>query len=198
MGKKAKYSTLEALQDSWNDATITFETVAVPTVEERQQEQGDTFFLNCTTVGNKVSDYYTCYDEALADLALHYSKTIKETLPNNKLVGLMYGSSYGGRYEDFPQHHGQSAVHKVLQSPYVDYVHSAYHYYNRSIGGTHYSQHSADSVLLHNKLMIDQIDTKTHLYTGHDKNATNRLGVCPIIKTRRCLGHCKKLSCLLV
>ena len=192
---KQKYDTVAALQESWNDPELTFETAHIPTKEERLGQGDDSFFLNCTPVGNKIADYYTCYDEALADLALHYCQVIKESLPSNKLVGLMHAASYGGRYEQTPHHHGQSAAQKILSSPHVDYVHSAYHYYNRSIGGTHYSQHAVDSVKLHGKLMIDQIDTKTHLYTGSDKNASTAWETEQLLKRDAAYAISKNVGC---
>jgi hypothetical protein len=63
----------------------------------------------------------------------------------------------------FPQHHGHVLAQKLLASPYIDFFQSPYNYYNRCFAGTHYSQHAVDSVLLHGKVMLDQLDTKTHL-----------------------------------
>jgi len=164
-----------ALRDAWNDNSVTFETAEIPTVEQRKYDYNPTLFLNCTTVGNRISDYYRCYDEALADLSIAWCKIIKEASEGKKLAGMMNGYSYCGRYDAkiFPQHHGHGYALKVIDSPHVDFLHSPFHYLNRSVDGTHYSQHAADSIIQHGKLMVDQIDVKPHLRKGPNHNASN-------------------------
>ncbi len=171
---KEKYKGDEhALRESWKDPDVTFDTANIPTVRERLYQESPYFFSTCTPVGNKVADYYNCYDETLADLGIAWCKTIKEAGSKPILAGMMYGYSYCGKHDSrtYPQHFGHGAVMKVLQSEWVDFLHSPYDYFNRSIGGTHFSQHAADSVFNHNKLMVDQIDTKTFLRHGPNTNA---------------------------
>lgn len=160
------------LRESWNDENVTFETVEIPTWPERLKADDPDFFTSCTH-GNRIVDYFMCYDEALADLAIGYCRTVKQASTVPKITGMMHAYSFCGRYAIIPHHHGHGAAMKILKSPHVDFLHSPYHYYNRSIGGPHYSQHSADSVSLHGKLMVDQIDTKSHLRHGPNHNASN-------------------------
>lgn len=171
---KMKYNNnLQKFRDQWNDVNVTFDTAEIPTWPERQRPDDPDFFTACGFAGDRIADYFMCYDEALADLGITYCRAIKEATSIPKLAGMMHAYSFCGRYDIIPHHHGHGGAQKILESEYVDFVHSPYHYYNRSIGGPHYSQHSADSVVLHGKLMIDQIDTKTHLRHGPNHNASN-------------------------
>jgi hypothetical protein len=165
----------QALRESWNDPDITFDTVQIPTRDERLYEQEETFFYTCTPLGNKIADYYRCYDETLADLGIAWCRTIKETAPVPKLAGMMHGYSYCGRHDSslYPHHHGHGAAMKIMESEWVDFLHSPYHYYNRSINGTHYSQHAVDTAVNNGTLLIDQIDSKPHLRWGPNHNASN-------------------------
>lgn len=165
---------VQALRESWKDQNITFETVEIPTAEERLYDESDSFFYTCTPLGNKITDYYRAYDQRLAYLGISWCKAIKEAAPVPKLAGMMHGYSYCGRHDSklYPHHHGHGAAMMVMNSEWVDFLHSPYHYYNRSIGGTHYSQHAADTVINNGKLMIDQIDSKPHLRGGPNWNAS--------------------------
>lgn len=164
----------QALRESWNDPNITFDTVEIPTAEERLYDENESFFYTCTPLGNKIADYYRAYDERLADLAIAWCKTIKEAAPVPKMAGLMHGYSYCGRHDSslYPHHHGHGAAMKIMNSEWVDFLHSPYHYYNRSINGTHYSQHAVNTAMNNGKLMIDQIDSKPHLRGGSNRNAS--------------------------
>lgn len=166
---------VNALRDSWNDDNVSFETAEIPTIDQRLYPESETLFHNCTPLGNRISDYYQCYDELVARLGIQWCKTIKEASNHIKLAGMMHGYSYCGRFDAgiYPQHHGHGAALEVISSEYVDFLHSPYHYYNRSVDGTHYSQHAADTVINHGKLMIDQIDSKPYLRWGPNHNASN-------------------------
>lgn len=162
---------LQALRESWNNNNVSFETVTIPTREERLA--ASSFFYTCSPLGNRIADYYLCYDEGLAELGIHWCKTIKESSDIPRLAGMMYAYSYCGRHDAnlYPHHHGHGTAMMAIQSNWVDFMHSPYHYYNRSINGTHYSQHAPDSVINHGTLFIDQIDSKPHLRKGPNHNA---------------------------
>jgi hypothetical protein len=172
--KKEYNNDVQALRESWNNDNITFETVKIPTAEERLYDENESFFYTCTPLGNKIADYYRAYDQRLAQLGIAWCKAIKEAAPVPKLAGMMHGYSYCGRHDSslYPHHHGHGAAMMVMNSEWVDFLHSPYHYYNRSIDGTHYSQHAVDTVTNHGKLMLDQIDSKPHLRGAPNWNAS--------------------------
>lgn len=155
---------VEALRTAWKDPAVTFETAEIPTPEQRMRPGVETLYPYAEA-GTQVPDYFRCYNERNADVAIAYCRTIKETAKRPVLAGVMHGYTFCARHgARYPQHVASNGgVMKILQSEYIDYLHSPYHYYNRSFGGTHFSQHAVDSVMRHGKLMIDQSDTDTHL-----------------------------------
>jgi hypothetical protein len=118
-------------------------------------------FFTCTHGrGLRVADYYRCYSEANAELAIAWCKAIKEALPVPKLTGLMHGQTYFFQVY-FPQLRGHGATRLLLESPHIDYLHSPPSYTQTK--DVHYSMHAIDTTFLHGKLYITQIDAKSHL-----------------------------------
>ena len=193
--KERYQNDVSALRKSWKDDTLTFETVRIPAPEERKSATDTNFFYTETELGNKISDYFECYDETLADLSINYCQVIKEQTMGKKLAGMMHAYSYCGRYDNIPHNHGHSGALKIIASPYVDFLHSPYHYYNRSVGGYHFSQHSTDSVQLHGKLLVDQIDSKTHLRHGPNHNASTPWESQQLIKRDVAYSLTKNVGC---
>ena len=185
---------VEALRESWEDPKVDFETAELPTVEERLGHR-ESFFPEDGGTWNKVIDYYQCYDERLARVSVHYCRVIKETLPTPKLTGMMFAYSYCGRHDSkiLPHHHGHGMAPIALKSEWVDFFHSPYHYYHRSFGGVHYSHHATETVLLHGKLMVDQIDTKSHLRLPPNRNADTPWETEQILK--RDVAHSLSKNC---
>ena len=154
---------VEQLRDSWKDNDVTFETAEIPSVEERLMVDDPSFFPCCER-GNQVADYFRCYNEASSELTIAYCRAVKEAAPVPKLAGVMHGYSYCGRFmHGYPQHHGSGAAQMLMESEWIDFLQAPYAYYNRPFGGVHYSQQAPDSVLVHDKLFLDQTDTKTYL-----------------------------------
>lgn len=194
---KERYSDEQALRQSWKDPNITFKTVEIPSKETRLNSGHETFFYTETPVGNRVADYYRYYDETLARLGIHWCKTLKEASDVPRLAGMMYGYSYCGRHDSglYPHHHGHGMAMLAMESPWVDFMHSPYHYYNRSVDGPHYSQHSVDTVKNHGKLMVDQIDSKPHLRHGKNANAYTPWESQQLIKRDVSYALTKNLLC---
>lgn len=160
------------LRRRWHDPEVDFDTAGIPTGLERRAWNHSGFFHYIEQCGYKVADYYRCYADLGADLALGYCKTIKDAVCNRKLVGIMHAYTYCGRFFwPFPHSSLYNAGHRILQSPHIDFFHSPYHYYNRCLGGVHYPQVATDSVLLNGKAYLDQIDAKTYVHQGYNTNA---------------------------
>ena len=164
---------VKKLRRNWKSSTATFDNATVPTAEERTAGEGqENFFYHIENKGTKVADYYRCYNESVATLATEFSRIVKKACNNKKLVGMCQAYTYVWP-TDCPNPMGSShnAVRIMTQSPYIDYFHSPYNYYNRSFDGTHYSQNSVDTILLHGKLMVSQNDSKLHMKDNYSKNS---------------------------
>ena len=161
-----------ALREAWRDGTASFETVEVPDVDQRLQFGHEQMFFGRQTLGTRLVDFYHCWHEAWASLAEHYCRTAKQAVSRPILCGLMNGYSYCGAHVGLPQVSNYGGAQRLMDSPWIDFFQSPYHYYNRSFPGVHFSQHAPQSILMRGKLLIDQIDTKTHLKTidGGTKN----------------------------
>ncbi len=165
-------NNVDALRDAWRDKIVSFDNAQVPSPEARLSFGHTGMFHYREHHGVRCADFWYCLNECNADMAIAYCRAVKEASPEPILCGLMHGYAYllphGG---PFPQHHGHVLAKKLYESPYVDFFQSPYSYYNRCFAGTHYSQHPVDSILLHGKVMLDQLDTKTHLKDDPNTNA---------------------------
>lgn len=163
---------LAALRESWRDARVTFDSAPIPTIEQRFDLDGTDIFPSLRR-GNQVADYYRCYHEAVADMAIGWARAVKETLTVPKLCGMMHAYTYCTRHAfgHYNNQFAQLAAARVMDSPYIDYLHSPYGYYHRCFPGVHYSHHAPTSLKLRGKIFLDQIDTKTHLRHGANTNA---------------------------
>lgn len=172
-----------ALRKAWKDENVTFETAAIPTGEERLAwgHHGQFHFIE--TCGFKVADYYRCYNERAADLAIAWSRAIKEVTNGSKLVTMMHLYNYCS-----PDHatngsiHGHCASRKLLNADSIDCFHSPYEYLNRNFGGVHYSQQAHDAITAAGKLHFDQIDTKTYIHRPPNTNCKSPWETWQVLK----------------
>ncbi len=163
-----------ALRAAWKDDSACFDTLEVPGVDERLSFGHDGMFFAREMLGARLADFYACWHDTWADLAEFYCRTAKQASSRKIICGLMNAYSYMGALAGYAQVSNYGGARRLLSSPWIDFFQSPYHYYNRSFPGVHYSQHAPDSVLLHGKLLIDQIDTKTHLKKNAGLNTNAR------------------------
>jgi len=93
---REKYSDdVDALRDSWRNAQVTFEKVCVPTLDQRFGDYGN--ILSHESEGLQVFDYYSCYADSWAKLAMRFCDTVADSLEVMKRdigVSLTHGCSY--------------------------------------------------------------------------------------------------------
>ncbi len=146
---RTKYrEDIAALREAWNDGSLTFGEVAVPTREEQEAVQVG-HFRDPLEAGQKVIDYFECYvDLTVRDIEA-FCRTVKETTQGEQLAGVFYGylMSAGGVGTPFQGEYFQDSVRsayqrsgnlglgKILRSPYVDFLSSPYCYGFRRSGG---------------------------------------------------------------
>lgn len=141
---KNKYKTVDKLRASWCNSTLTFDNISLPTrIEVRSPIQ-------------KVRDYFECYNELNAKLALAWSESLKKGAPGKK-VFLSLGMTYGWPSENVSsQGSGHNAPELLITSDYIDgfLSSSVLERHNRNP----LLRHTAASIRLHNKKVIHQIE----------------------------------------
>jgi hypothetical protein len=153
---KSKYKSNSNLKKAWNNSSIAFETASVPTKKEREITSAGIF--RDPLSDQKVIDYYKCQHELVTEDIIHFCRIVKENWPRKIITGAFYGYFFsvfnrlaaGGHLE----------LEKILDSKYIDYI-SAPQVYEPECyysGEPYRSRGLIHSVLLHNKLWLDEMD----------------------------------------
>jgi beta-galactosidase len=158
---KKKYGTVQALRRAWNDPQVAFETATPPNEVERYSSNHGVFFD--PGVSRRVPDYFTFFNEMVADVLIENARWVKENTGHRKIVGAFYGYLWCNFPNLSAVHSGHLAFAKVLRSPDVDFIASCYTYDNKQLGGPNNSQSLPDAAALHGKLYFNEVDTETHL-----------------------------------
>lgn len=105
-----------------------------------------------------VIDYYRCQQELVADRILSLCETVKKAWPRPLLTGTFYG--YFFSMFDRMATGGHLCLHQVLASPHVDYLSApqAYGTSYRDPGGSGITRALIETVRLHGKLFLDEMD----------------------------------------
>lgn len=114
-------------------------------------------FLDIDRCGNTF-DFYRAWTEGTANSVVHFAKLIKEHRPHT-LVGAFYGSMGNS---EIIWASNSSAVRKILDSGYVDFLANPGVYENRQPGGFAGQRQCPDSFRLRNTMYIVEDDTRTH------------------------------------
>jgi len=130
--------------------------VRVPGVEERKALD-DGIFRDPQKRAD-VIDYYHCQQELVADNILHFCQVVKKTWPRKILTGTFYG--YFFSMFERQATGGHLCLPRILASPDVDYLSApqAYGAAYRNIGGCGITRALVESVRLHGKLFLDEMD----------------------------------------
>jgi hypothetical protein len=151
--EKKYLCNVDALRDAWKDGKVTFETANIPTLV-RRLKSNENF---------QVPDYHACYAQSWADLAMRFCHTAKDAVNRSKVIGIFHGYLFLNCHNTYIQQIGHLAFSKLLKSPDIDIYFAPYCYENRGVRGCHFPQVCESSLVLHNKMFIDQIDTRTSI-----------------------------------
>lgn len=163
---------VQALREAWKDDAVAFDTAEIPRLADYQAHGLNGMFDRFEVYGEQAADYLRYNNESVARLLCAHARAVKEGCKGNKLVSVMFGYTYTYPVSQFsPAHSGHMALLTALDSPDIDIFHSPYDYFNRCVGGPHYSLYSTDTLMLHGKVFADQIDSKTHVHRMDRGNA---------------------------
>lgn len=160
---KNKYGTDAALQAAWGNNTVTLATAAAPGWEEKcacsNVFVGD---VETGSLSRNIVDWNLWLGEASADSFLYYCQIAKEETDGQIIVGGYNGYLWTSNTHD-SQGKAHTAVDRVLDSPYVDWIASPIAYGERLIGQSSAYMALLDSVQAHGKLYIAEQDNRTCL-----------------------------------
>ena len=153
--------SVENLRRAWGNSQVTFQTAAVPSERVRRSPTHGIFFD--PAVSRQVPDYFEFFNDLISGVLIEQCRWTKNYTGRRKVVGAFYGYLFANYPHLSMNHSGHLGFHKVLHSPEVDFIAGPYSYDNRQLGGGNYGQTLADTIALHGKLYVNEVDTETHL-----------------------------------
>jgi len=156
-----------ALREAWHDEKVAFDTIEVPTKEERLQA-GFGVFRNPQTE-RRFIDWNEYLQIAMVEPLEGFAQVIKETTDRRKLAVLFYG--YLFEIAALPHGSvasGHLAMGRLLLCPDVDILCSPISYNDRGLVGSTPFMIAVDSVRLHGKLWLNEDDMRTYLSSKAD------------------------------
>ena len=172
---QSKYGTVEALQAAWGSDTVTFETATAPGWDART-ESSNVYMGDADTgsLSRNMVDWNLWLNEASADSFLYYCQIAKEETDGQIIVGGYNGYLWTSNTYD-SQGKAHTAMDRVLDSEYVDWIASPIAYNERLLGQSSTYMALIDSVQAHGKLYIAEQDNRTCLsdsYAGTSWDAS--------------------------
>ena len=158
---KNKYHTDKLLQQAWSNKSVSFSNASLPSLDERLTTKAGIF--RDPLKERKTIDYYEAQHDVVADDILHFCKLIKESWGRPIITGAFYGYFYSVFGREAAGGHLQ--LQKVLNSPYIDFLCGPNTYYPQAVesGEPYRSRSLINSVLLHGKLWLDEMDQQPPL-----------------------------------
>ena len=157
-----KYGTREALAEAWCQPCEGWETLRLPTPEERYGVKDTvTRFFRGEDTQKIAVDMDLFHSKINADAILHFGEVVKAHAPE-KLYGAFYG--YFLHVND-AAYAGHLAIDRILDSSAVDFIAAPKSYY-RTQAGDPGGALSATMSINRKKLWLDELDNRTHLATG--------------------------------
>jgi hypothetical protein len=165
----------KSLQKAWNELNITFDTVKMPTPNERSASENG-FFRDPVTQRK----FFDLRDFLNAQTMFNFTESaraIRETAGNNKVILTYYGYPllYAGR-GNVMQVSGMQTTREVLMSPYIDAIATPIDYLRRRGGepGVNIAGFTG-SALLHGKAICREEDIRTHFWQSLEYGRTATL-----------------------
>lgn len=162
---KIKYKTESVLQKAWQEQSVSFKNLQLPSHQEMVLFQLGAF--RNPKAQRKVIDFLEFYQETVADTIEHFARVIKEETGDRKLVAVFYGYLFHFAI-NLPTGAGATghlALGRLLKSPDIDIIAAPMLYGDRQPGGSAPFMVPVDSVQLHGKLWLTEDDTRTYLST---------------------------------
>lgn len=160
---RKQYRTDEALQAAWNNAQVTLDTAEI--TREMITEEAAAGFLSDPAKQRARLDYFDFYSAANAENLLTCCRAVKKHAKYNVLAGgyLGYWFNTCMQYPGGAQESGHAGFIDVISQPEVDFISLPYAYFNRQTGTAPFAGQLYSSLLIRNKLSIQEYDMRTHI-----------------------------------
>ncbi|NUQ00359.1 MAG: hypothetical protein HUU35_10960, partial [Armatimonadetes bacterium] len=157
-----RYGDLAALRTAWQQPEVTFQSIRLPTAEERRSG-GLGLFFDPRRQRFEI-DFAEALQDCLADGVLHFARVVREVTGGRKLVVFFYGYLFEmAGFTNGPAATGHLKLQRLLDSPDIDLIAAPISYFDRQAGGSGPFMAAVDSIQAHGKLWINEDDTRTHL-----------------------------------
>ncbi|MGC3947449.1 MAG: hypothetical protein QM762_23530 [Chryseolinea sp.] len=155
-----KYKTDKSLQQSWG-GNATLANATVPSLEQRRQTLHGVF--RDPVKERNVIDYYEAQQDVVVDDILLFCKVIKDNWPRPIVTGAFYGYFYAVFGREAAGGHLQ--LQRLLKSKDIDFLCGPGTYYPSAVemGDPYRSRSLINSVSLHGKMWLDEMDQQTPL-----------------------------------
>lgn len=166
---RKKYATQANLRKAWHDEKVTFDTVTLPDITERDPNgMGGKIFYD-PQKNQRIIDFNLYLSDAGADTLLFYAEIVKTLTDNEKILGAFNGYMWAQAGSDA---NGKihSSFNRLLNSEYIDFFASPLAYSERYLGQASAYMPMIDSILSHGKMYIAEIDHRTSLETSYSDN----------------------------
>jgi hypothetical protein len=145
---------VEALRHAWRDSAVTFDTVTLPTIE--QKNRADLGFFWDPAASQNVIDYFRAHNTAIEETVIHYAHVVKTESDRPTVCGFFFGYIHQSPYS------GQATFKKVLACPDIDFWASPHLYENRGPGDHAMFRFLNKTLKDHGRLWYAECDTFMH------------------------------------
>ncbi len=150
---RERYGDDATLREAWNDADVTFDTVALPSPEERRAA-GSTF--RDPTTDTRIADYARFLSEGTCDTVRALAGAAKDAAGKPVFTTTYWGAHVMGSSLN---HFGSR---RLMNTPEIDIIHAPAGYGPWRLLGQSGSNHTTPgSLRLHDKICLQELDLRT-------------------------------------
>jgi len=166
---REKYGDEGTLANAWNTPGLTFADVQAPSEAERRR--CNPLQVRDPQVDRPSIDFEIFLSDLCADNLLEWCRAAKEETGGNRLTGAFYGYLlWQSGFASSVVNNGHLALQKLLKAPEIDFVTGITSYDNRELGGPGSFMLPVESVQAAGKLVLNEVDVRTHLTYGSQHN----------------------------
>ncbi|MBI3921620.1 MAG: beta-galactosidase [Armatimonadetes bacterium] len=163
---KERYENVANLRSAWGQPTAAFDTVQIPSQEERYGNRSATF--RDPSAEQHVLDFHRFWSDIMADTIAYFAKVVKDKTQHRKVVGAFY--AYTFEFAQLGEDAGHLALRKLLQCPDIDFIMSPSSYCRRELkGGQSCFRAPILSLTLHRKMYWSDFDPASFKFYEKDQ-----------------------------